>query len=69
MNEKNTGAFIASLRKERTLTQKQLAERLNVSDKAVSKWETGRGYPDIDSLMALSSCFGVTVNELLMGKD
>ena len=68
MNEKNTGAFIASLRKERTLTQKQLAERLNVSDKAVSKWETGRGYPDIDSLMALSSCFGVTVNELLMGE-
>ncbi|MBQ9679418.1 MAG: helix-turn-helix domain-containing protein [Ruminococcus sp.] len=68
MNEKNTGAFIASLRKERTLTQKQLAERLKVSDKAVSKWETGRGYPDIDSLMALSSYFGVTVNELLMGE-
>lgn len=68
MNEKNTGAFIATLRKERTLTQKQLAERLNVSDKAVSKWETGRGYPDIDSLMALSCYFGVTVNELLMGE-
>lgn len=68
MNEKNTGAFIASLRKSRKLTQKQLAERLHVSDKAISKWETGRGYPDIDLLMALSSYFGVTVNELLVGK-
>lgn len=68
MNAKECGEFIAALRKESQLTQKQLAERLNVSDKAVSRWETGKGYPDVSSLAALSEIFGVTVNELLAGK-
>lgn len=68
MNTKETGAFIASLRRERGMTQRQLAERLNVTDKAVSKWETGKGYPDIDSLMSLSETFGVSVNELMYAK-
>lgn len=68
MDAKKTGEFIALLRKERGLTQKQLAEELNVSDKAVSRWETGRGYPDIESLLALSEFFSVSTNELLYGE-
>lgn len=46
MDPKTTGVFISKLRKERGLTQKQMADKLNVSDKAVSRWETGKGYPD-----------------------
>ncbi len=68
MNLENCGKFISVLRKEKNLTQKELAEKLNVSDKAISKWETGKGYPDISSLMAMSEYFGVTVNEILAGK-
>lgn len=68
MDPKTTGEFISSLRKESNMTQKQLAEKLYVSDKAVSRWETGRGYPDIDSLQALSCEFSVSINELLCGK-
>ncbi|MBQ3093540.1 MAG: helix-turn-helix transcriptional regulator [Clostridia bacterium] len=68
MDISNCGAFITALRKERSLTQKQLAGRLNVTDKAVSRWETGRGIPDAASLLALSNEFGVTVNELLLGE-
>lgn len=68
MDPKTTGKFISLLRKEKNLTQKQLAEKINVSDKAISRWETGRGYPDIESLEALSSSFSVSINELLYGK-
>ncbi len=68
MNPKTTGAFITALRKERDLTQKQLAEQLQITDKAISRWETGKGYPDIESLMALSEVFEVSVNELLCGE-
>ena len=68
MDTKQTGGFIAELRKERELTQGELAEKLNVTNKAVSRWETGAGFPDVDSMMALSDYFGVTVNELLLGK-
>lgn len=68
MSPKTTGEFISSLRKEKNMTQKQLSEKLNISDKAISKWETGRGYPDIESLMALSREFSVSINELLYGK-
>lgn len=50
------------------MTQKELSEVLNVSDKAISRWETGKGYPDVSSLMALSEFFSVSVNELLSGK-
>lgn len=59
---------IAKLRNEREMTQKDLSEVLNVSDKAISRWETGKGYPDVSSLMALSEFFSVSVNELLSGK-
>ncbi len=69
MTTKESGAFIAELRKQKNLTQKELAEKLNVSDKAISRWETGKGYPDVSSLVALSGFFSVTVNELLAGKS
>ena len=49
------GAFVAQLRKEQGLTQKGLADRLNVTDKAVSKWETGKGFPDVKLLEPLAS--------------
>lgn len=68
MSPKETGELIAALRKQSGMTQKQLAERLTVTDKAISRWETGRGYPDIDALLALSECFEITVNELLCGE-
>lgn len=67
MTSMKCGQFIAELRKEKNLTQKQMAEQLNVSDKAISRWETGKGYPDVSSLVALSDFFGVSVNELLAG--
>ena len=68
MNAEKTGSFIAELRKERGLTQKQLADRLLVSDKAISRWETGHGMPDLDNLEALSRELGVSVAELLRGE-
>ena len=68
MELKQTGKFISELRKEKNLTQQELAEKLNVTDKAVSRWETGRGLPDADSMLSLSDFFGVTINELLLGK-
>ncbi len=68
MTSKDCGKFICELRKENNLTQKELSQKLNVSDKAISRWETGRGFPDVNSLLALSEFFGVSVNELLAGK-
>lgn len=68
MDKLSVGRFIAEQRKARQMTQKQLAEKLNVTDKAVSKWETGKCYPDVEMLEKLSSFFGVTVNDTLSGK-
>ena len=59
------GNLIARLRKSQNLTQKQLADKLNVSDKAVSRWETGKNYPDIDTIKQISSLFDISVDELL----
>ena len=67
MDAIKTGRFIAELRREKELTQEELAEKLNVTNKAVSRWETGSGFPDVDSMLALSSFFGVSINELLLG--
>lgn len=67
MDNTKTGELIRQLRKEKKLTQKQLAELIGVSDKAVSKWETGRGYPDISMFSALADVFGTDVRNLLMG--
>lgn len=69
MNNKKTGRFISQRRKELNLTQKQLAEKLNVTDKAVSKWETGNGAPDISLLSSLSKILNVTVIEILDGEQ
>ncbi len=68
MDKATVGRFIAEQRKAKGLTQKQLAEELNVTDKAVSKWETGRSYPDVETLERLSGFFEVTVNDVLSGK-
>lgn len=62
-----TGNTIKKLREKRGLTQKELAESMNVSDKAVSKWETNRGLPDISIIEDLSKALGVSVTELLTG--
>ena len=68
MNQERIGAFIASLRAEKNLTQKELAGRLGVTDKAVSKWENGRCMPDILLLKPLCRELGITINELLNGE-
>ena len=68
MNQYITGPMIKRLREGRGMTQLQLAERLNVSDKAVSKWETGRGYPDISLIEPLAASLGVPVIELFAGQ-
>lgn len=68
MEKKSLGAFIARLRKEKGLTQKQLAELLNVSDKTVSHWECDETSPDISLLSELAGNLGVTVDELLNGE-
>lgn len=68
MDAKKTGALIAERRKALGLTQKELAGRLIVSDKAVSKWETGAGYPEVTLLPLLAETLGITVDELLAGE-
>ena len=69
MNTYITGAIIKRLRESRGMTQAELAEKLCVSDKAVSRWETGKGYPDITLIEPLSGALGVSVMELLSGAD
>ena len=69
MDQYVTGAMIKRLREERGLTQLQLGEMISVSDKTVSKWETGKGYPDISLIEPLSSALGVSVIELMAGSD
>ena len=68
MNQYITGPMIKRLREGRGMTQLQLAEKLSVSDKAVSKWETGRGYPDISLIEPLAASLGVSVIELFAGQ-
>lgn len=60
---------LQELRKQKALTQEELAEKLFVSRTAVSKWKSGRGYPNIESLKAISEFFGITVDELLSGES
>lgn len=68
LDNKKTGDFILTLRKAKNMTQKELAEKLNITDKAVSKWERGIGYPDITIVSKLANILDVTVNELLNGE-
>ena len=65
MDQKLTGQFIASMRKEKGLTQRELADILLISDKTVSKWETGGGLPEVSLMLPLCNTLGITVNELL----
>lgn len=67
MNNEKTGELIRTIRTELGLTQKQLADRLNVSNAAVSKWENGHGFPDVSLLEPLSAALGITVTELVSG--
>jgi transcriptional regulator with XRE-family HTH domain len=68
MNTEMTGQLIAERRRELGLSQTELAEQLHVTDKAVSRWETGRGMPAVDSLEPLAEVLGLSVSELLSGK-
>lgn len=68
MNQEGIGKFIAECRKGKNLTQAQLAEKLNITDRAVSKWETGKCMPDSSIMLELCEILGVTVNELLSGE-
>ena len=60
---------LQQLRKQRNLTQEQLAEQLYVSRTAVSKWESGKGYPNIESLKSISKLFSISIDELLSGEE
>ena len=68
MNQEKIGKFIAKCRKDKNLTQGELADKLNISNKAISKWETGRGMPDASIMLELCAYLGITVNELLSGE-
>lgn len=68
MNKKTLGMMISSLRKENGMTQLELAEKIGVTDKAVSKWERDISCPDVSSLPKLAEIFGVTVDELMQVK-
>ena len=68
MNQQTTGKFIAYKRKEKNLTQEQLAEKLGISNKTVSKWETGKCMPDYSVIKSLCEELGITVAELMDGE-
>ena len=63
------GERLQQLRKEKGISQEKLAEQLHVTRQAVSKWETGQSYPDLDNLGALSKLYGVTADYILYGED
>lgn len=68
MDTNTVGRFISERRKQKGFTQKELAEKLQVTDKAISRWETGKGLPDTSLLRPLSDILGVSISELLSGK-
>ena len=68
MNQIQIGRFIAASRKARNLTQRQLADKLGISDKTVSKWECGKGLPEVSLMLPLCASLGITVNDLLSGE-
>ena len=67
MNNEKTGALIAQIRKENGLTQKQLADKIGVSNATISKWETAKGFPDITLLEPIAEAFRISVTELISG--
>ena len=68
MNQVKIGKFIAECRKKANLTQMQLAEKLNITDRAISKWETGKSLPDSSIMIELCDVLGISVNDLLCGE-
>ena len=68
MDQIKIGRFIAEKRKEQKMTQVQLAEKLGITDRAVSKWETGKSLPDASIMLELCGLLGITVNDLLSGE-
>ena len=68
MNQEKIGKFIAKLRKEKNMTQLQLSLKLGVTDRAISKWENGRGMPDLSLMKPLCNELGITINDLLSGE-
>ena len=68
MDQVKIGRFIAEQRKARQLTQRQLAGELDISDKTISKWETGKGLPEISLMLPLCQALHITVNDLLSGE-
>ena len=68
MDQVKIGKFIAACRKKQSLTQVQLAEKLNITDRAVSKWETGKSMPDSSIMLDLCDVLKITVNDLLSGE-
>ena len=68
MNQEKIGKFIAKLRKEKKLTQEQLAEKLGVTSKSISRWENGNTMPDVSLFEPLCKELNITINELLSGE-
>ena len=68
MDQIKTGKFLKELRREKGWTQSEFSEKLGVSEKTVSKWETGRGLPEVSLMLPVCECLGITVNELLCGE-
>jgi transcriptional regulator with XRE-family HTH domain len=68
MDQKKTGLFLKELRKEKKLTQEQLAEQFNVSDRTVSRWETGANMPDLSILIEIADFYNVDIREIIDGE-
>ena len=68
MDQQKTGCFLKELRKAKNLTQEQLAERLNISGRTVSRWETGNNMPDISLLVVLAEVYDVSIPEIIDGE-
>jgi transcriptional regulator with XRE-family HTH domain len=68
MDLNKTGQFISAMRKQKDMTQKELADRIGVTDKAVSRWETGKGFPDVSILKTLSEVLEVSITEIVNGE-
>ena len=68
MDQLKIGRFIAEMRKEQGMTQARMADMLDISDRTVSKWERGRGLPEVSLMLPLCECLGITVNDLLTGE-
>ena len=67
MNQEKIGKFIKTLRKEKKLTQSELATKLEVTDKSISNWENGKNMPDLSLFKPLCEILGITINDLISG--